>query len=85
MTTLLRTCIYLFQAPYNTVQYSLVGNARALEYFQVSASTGVVSLIKPVYVDTDVNNQYEVITLAVINGTFANTVDPRYFNFCYLE
>ena len=54
-----QTNILLFQAPYNTVQYSLIGNARALEYFQVSPATGVVSLIKPVYADPD-NSNYEV-------------------------
>ena len=40
-------------SPFNQVEYSLVGNTRGLEYFQVQPSTGIISLIKPVYVDLD--------------------------------
>ncbi|KAH3873301.1 hypothetical protein DPMN_036533 [Dreissena polymorpha] len=51
--------LFLLQAPHNVVQYTLEGNARALEYFQVSASSGIISLIKPVYQDTN-NTNYVV-------------------------
>ncbi|WAQ95445.1 FAT4-like protein [Mya arenaria] len=43
-------------APYNVVEYSLIGNTRAQEYFQVSPSLGVISLIKPVYQDSSNDN-----------------------------
>ncbi|KAL3878041.1 hypothetical protein ACJMK2_035677, partial [Sinanodonta woodiana] len=37
--------------PYNSLQYSLLGNARALNYFQIDGSTGIISLYNPVYND----------------------------------
>ena len=70
------TYLFVFQSPYNLVQYSLAGNTRALEYFQVAPTTGVVSLIKPVYADADSTN-YEVSLTFLKSGT--NYMQQRIF------
>ena len=48
------------QAPNNVVTYTLSGNAKALEYFQVGSSSGQVSVVQPLYLDTDRTVTYTV-------------------------
>lgn len=59
----LRCDVFLFfypQAPNNVVTYTLSGNAKALEYFQVGSSSGQVSVLQPLYLDTDRTITYTV-------------------------
>ncbi|KAK3584484.1 hypothetical protein CHS0354_018069 [Potamilus streckersoni] len=51
-------------APYNSLQYSLLGSVRALNYFQIDVGTGVISLYNPVYNDPDALTGY-MLTVAV--------------------
>ena len=42
------------------VTYTLSGNAKALEFFQVGSSSGQVSVLQPLYLDTDRTITYTV-------------------------
>ena len=43
-----------------TITYSLAGNAKALQYFQVDESSGIVSLKRSLLLDTDLDIRYFV-------------------------
>ena len=48
----------IFQSPWNTVHYRLIGDSQALSYFSVDKETGEVSLKKNLVFDT--RQQYNV-------------------------
>ncbi|XP_076458559.1 protocadherin Fat 1-like [Babylonia areolata] len=51
-------------APNNQVTYTLTGNSKALEYFQVGSSSGQVSVLQPLYLDQDQTQTYSLVITA---------------------
>ena len=47
-------------APNNEVEYTLSGSDKILQYFQISRSTGAVSVIQPLHLDADNTATYRV-------------------------
>ncbi|KAL8559117.1 hypothetical protein ACOMHN_046165 [Nucella lapillus] len=55
-------------APNNLVTYTLTGNTRALQYFQVGISSGQVSVLQPLYLDQDKTQTYNLVVTARDRG-----------------
>jgi hypothetical protein len=51
---------FILQAPNNVPTYSLTGNSLALQYFQINAATGVISLYKDLRDDAANTTSYTV-------------------------
>ena len=54
--------LFMFQEPYNTVHYSLTGDAEALECFSINRDTGMIVSRRSLEMDPCYKDQFTVST-----------------------
>ena len=59
-------------SPNNQVTYTIGGTDKVKQYFQVGGSTGQISLIQPLYLDADDDQQFGVLVTCSDLGTPSN-------------
>ncbi|GFN78435.1 protocadherin fat 4, partial [Plakobranchus ocellatus] len=59
-------------SPNNAVEYTLTGDAKILQYFQVGRSSGQVSTLQPLYLDADDSTSYQLVITCRDLGTPSN-------------
>ncbi len=62
-------CI-LFQPPHNEIQYSIVGDALAMEYFVIDKTTGEIYQRKSIQLEPTLAKEYKVILILVLKKIY---------------